>query len=559
MEYSEISTFPDIEKKETKNVFKFLYPSYSSYMKNINIFDTNNYIEYIGNSSIYNTFFNFMENYKNIENEDFKKPIFSQTSKFKKNSSNFNHFKYIKINRDKEKDKDEKNTFSFNNPVNEKDKIIILIKSYLNKIAKDTYKKISVDLVNELLLIKNSNIFEILSFEIINKCLFDTKYRNLYINLCNKIWSNHQLHHNLVDIKNIDNKYFWGNNLEPFLSENQAKNNIFQKLNFKKFFINYINNLYLTKDLSFDNLSDDEIFLKKKKIILLVELIGILYIEKYINFDIINLIIINLLHLNNKEDKNNNILKIKDIEFECIYVLLKLLKENKIFGNGLIYKEYSKLFNEYITEINRILKENTGSKINVEVFGKLQRSAESEEHNILSKRSEFFLDYILSILSDKPIKKISSTNSLNNQDQNQIIPQKNNYISIINNNNITIDHIKNENSKQIINNYKNVNEEGKIIIINKLLDFYFDSKNKNSFFIILFKEINNLTIIYNCIYKIIDNIDDIILDIPDVDKKILNLIDNLEFSDLMKNNIIQKIKDKNLENESESDSDEDEA
>jgi hypothetical protein len=550
MEYSEITTSQDIDNKKTKNVFKLLYPSYSSYMENINMFDSNNYIEYIGNSTIYNTFFNFMETYKNIENEDFKKPIFSQTSKFKKNSSNYNNYKYLKINRDKDdkkyekQEKEEKNIFAFNGPVNEKDKISVLFKSYLNKITKDTYKKISSDLINELLIIKNAELFEILSAEIINKCLFDTKYRNLYINLCNKIWLNQQLHTNLVEIKCIDNKYYWANNPEPFLSEIQVKSNIFQKLNFKKFFINYLHKLYISKDLTFDNLSDDEFFLKKKKIILLVELIGILYIEKYINFDIINLILINLLHLDNISvgQKNKEIKEIKDIEFECVYVLLKLLKENKSFNNGILYKEYSKIFNEYAFEINKIMENN---KIDPN----------------LSKRSEFFLDYILSVICDKPIKKDTSSNSLsssNSQLQTNQLNSQSNYVNVINNNNITVDQIKNENSKQIISNYKNANEDGKTVIINKLCDFYFDSKsNKSNFFVKLFREMNDSQLIYNCIYKIIDNIEDIILDIPDVDKKIILLIKNIELTESMQEHIINKIKDKNLESDSDEDSDND--
>jgi hypothetical protein len=58
---------------------------------------------------------------------------------------------------------------------------------------------------------------------------------------------------------------------------------------FKKYFIDYIQQLYLVKDFSFENLNEDEIFIKKKKILLLVELIGTIYIEKYINFDIVNI------------------------------------------------------------------------------------------------------------------------------------------------------------------------------------------------------------------------------------------------------------------------------
>ena len=42
----------------------------------------------------------------------------------------------------------------------------------------------------------------------LNKCIFDYKYRNLYINLCSKIWNNKRIHYNLIKINKENNKYF---------------------------------------------------------------------------------------------------------------------------------------------------------------------------------------------------------------------------------------------------------------------------------------------------------------------------------------------------------------
>ena len=72
MEYSVLTAFKDIDIKDLKIKSHDLYPSCSSYLKDIILFDSNNYIEYLGNSSRYNIFFNFMENYKDIENEELK-------------------------------------------------------------------------------------------------------------------------------------------------------------------------------------------------------------------------------------------------------------------------------------------------------------------------------------------------------------------------------------------------------------------------------------------------------------------------------------------------------
>ena len=155
--------------------------SYSSYKNDIISFNHEEYLKSTKDSVSLNLFYNFIENYREIENEDFKKPIFSQTSKFKKIPNNYKNYKYIKISRDND---DVKKNWVFDNPDDETDKISVLIKTYLNKISQDTYKKISVDFINELILINNSNLFEIISRELINKCLFDNKFRNLYINLC---------------------------------------------------------------------------------------------------------------------------------------------------------------------------------------------------------------------------------------------------------------------------------------------------------------------------------------------------------------------------------------
>ena len=180
--------------------------------------------------STISNFFNFIKYYKDIENEDFKKPIFSQTSKFKKTPGNYKNYKYVKINRDneelnkefkekkeynkeqKEHNKDQKEfkkAWHIQNFTDENIKISITIKTFLNKISEETYKKISNDFINELIKICNENLFEILCKEILNKCLYDNKYRNLYINLCFKVWSNRDIHYNLVKINNNNNLFYW--------------------------------------------------------------------------------------------------------------------------------------------------------------------------------------------------------------------------------------------------------------------------------------------------------------------------------------------------------------
>ena len=213
--------------------------SYSSYKNDIESFNSEEYIKNFQNSILVNLFYDFISFYKEIENEDFKKPIFSQTSKFKKIPNNFKNYKYLKISRDNE---ESKNVWTFESPTSDSDKINVLIKTYLNKISQDTYKKISLDFINELILFDYPCLFDILSKEIINKCLFDNKYRNLYINMCYKIWNNKQIHYNLIEISNLNNNFKWKCKYDEsicsnfnFSSEINAKNDAFNKINFKNY------------------------------------------------------------------------------------------------------------------------------------------------------------------------------------------------------------------------------------------------------------------------------------------------------------------------------------
>jgi len=497
-------------------------PSYSSFKSDLTSFNSEEYIKIIYENESFTIFSSFLENYKDIEHEDFKKPIFSQTSKFKKIPNNFKNYKYLKINRDNDdndNDNEKKNAWTFESPTEEREKISVLIKTYLNKISEDTYKKISGDFINELNLVKYENLFEILSCEILNKCLFDTKYRNLYINLCYKIWNNKQIHYNLINISCKDNLYYWeycsDNKLNgPFNNELNAKNDAFNKINFKRYFLNYIQKLYLVKDFSFENLNEDEIFIKKKKILLLVELIGIIYIEKYINFDIINIIIIDLLHL------NNNFKNIEDIEYEALYILIKLIKEyKKTYGD---FAEFKTLFNSFIKNINQIIE-------NIE----------------LSKRSLFFLENI--ILNLKTFLSSNDSKSLNND--TPIFDEEKLNNMFINKLNI------NENYTELYNIYKNISDKSNIIY--KCVDKFIGETKHNKNIINFLIEIKDSNLVYSILEKIIKNIEDIMLDIPNAHDKLLYLIDNINYTNNKKTEFINILKNLN-NNDSEYSSEEEE-
>jgi len=488
--------------------------SYSSFKNDILSFKNEEYIKTLEDPTLYNSFVDFIESYRQIETEDFKKPIFSQTTKFKKIPNNFKNFKYQKINREN-KEGDENNNqpiqFSFENPVNDNEKISFMIRTHLNKISKDTYKKISLEFINELCEVKNNELFEILCIEILKKCLFDNKYRNLYINLCYKIWTNKQIHNNLINIIIKDGKYYWVENVKealygPFSSENLCSNDAYMKLNFKKYLLNHIQKLYNNKDVNFKDLSEEEEYIKKKKVLLLIELITIMYSEKYINFDIINIIIIDLLHI------TNSFVPIIEIEFEGLHLLLKNIQDNKINSVNQL-SEYKTIFEEYINIIQGIFDiENT-------------------------KRSVFFLNEILEILNEfanlskKSMKNVLQTAILQTDVKSSVsIPVS----IIINYESILFDKLSEWNVDELYDIFNKINDRETIIY--QIIDKSVSGKVIN---INLYKLLNKIgnkdNILNNVIEKFIENIEDIELDVHDIRTKLLEIIEecglNVELKD----------------------------
>ena len=319
--------------------------------------------------------------------------------------------------------------------------------------------------------------------------------------LCNKIWNNKEIHLNLVNITKDDKSYYWNiiNKDEingPYENENYMKNIILKKINFKKYFLNYLSKLYKVKEVNIHNLDDDEFFVKKKKVISLIELISILYTEKYINFDIINLIIIDLLHL------NNNFKIIEEIEFELINLILKNIINNK---NNFKFNSYNNIINEFISTLKNIL--------------------EIEDYNI-KKRSKFFINDNIKLFNtlinkndDKTLNK-KSTVKINKKEKE-------------NDNENFEESLTKKNILNTMKLYNKLNEENKINSTNKLIDSILEQRKNtdlkfNTEILKNIKDQNN-EIIINYINKIFDNIEDIYLDIPNIINNTKYLLESINY------------------------------
>ena len=475
--------------------------NYKLFKEHINCFDFENYIK--KSSDIfqlkYNDFYIF---YVKIIKDEIEKTK-QLNAKFTKNINDKNNSKFHKFNRNLNTPIEFKKVCSFESIGDEDEKLNIIIRTYLNKISTYTYEKVTDQLIEKLLENKNTNIFKILSEEIVNKCIYDYKYRNLYINLCAKIWNNKKIHFNLITINKVDNKYYASYNTDnnsedekigPYDSIDKLKDYVFRKINFKNFFVDFIQELYYNKELDFENLNDEKFFNIKKKTLLLVELLSILFVERHINFDIINLIIIDLLH----QDDNFNL--IREIEFELLHVMIKFIyKNNKSFK----FIEYKKI----IAKFKEIL-ENTISKNN--------------SINI-SKRSLYFIEEIITFF-----KKI-----INNERYEHNKKDINNIENIIG-------YADAGNSQLFKENLITLNNTEQKNILIKIINSSLEKVNKNMIKCIKHIKYDYINIIENTMINIINNLDDIILDIPNINENIKTFIKDLGLN----NNLLKKLEEK---------------
>ncbi len=376
-------------------------PPYSSYERDIAEFDDKRYFEdkNMGKDAIFDdkidNFYNFLTLYKKVEEEDAKKSAQFFSNKFKKGGGgagvgagggaggpegikggggggpHYNHSGYSYNLTNFQKQKPVK-AWNSHTPKSNDEKLITLIESYLNKISDESYKKISIEFVNELIKMDSLFFFDVMVKKIVDKCVMDNKYQHLYIHLCNKIWTNRQIHYHLADIvegdaTNPDDEntigngpFYWipkydgigggpgSKRRGPFATEMDAKMNIFQELNFKRYFMNYLQQLFIHKNVNFAHIeNDDEFFLHKRQFMVLIEVLGIMYLEKYIPVDILHLVIMQLLHMTDIG------VKIEPIEIDGVLQILKIMNTYKEkYG----VRDYFALpiFNEYYDYITHI-------------------------------------------------------------------------------------------------------------------------------------------------------------------------------------------------------------
>lgn len=453
--------------------------------------------DYYKNNENFTDFYCFLDFYKDIINDDNKKPVFIQSSKNKKGGSsqqNSKGYKYFKINREQE----DKKGWCIKNFIKDDEKNIVFIKTTLNKISDESYEVISNELLNEIYKMDyDESMFEILTHEIINKCIYEYKYRKLYINLCSKLWNDIDFHKKIFFVeKDEDDKYFYVNKNtgessdKLFNSIESLYNHIFVNNNFKKYFVNNLKNIIYGFDNTYfitDELTEEEVSKKKKYYLGIFDIVNVLFVEKYITIDVINILIVKLLHLNDVFEN------IQSLEYEALYNIFKLMN-NTVFN----FNYYSIFYKEIINYCKQIF-----------------------ELNNLSKRNLFFLSEIIELL-----------NKFINYDSIQLSKK-----AWVNNDNkkLVKDNFKNNNFKACKEIISKSNDNDKQSIINSLLLLIIEQKNILSDTIKFLNELN-VKDVEKEFYILCNNIDDILLDIPNANIKFIKLFNELNIT--KKNNIL---------------------
>ncbi len=495
--------------------------SYYEYRDDIQNFDMENYLNDKYESEKIKSVSDFLEMYKKIEDEDSKKPIFSQTAKFKKFPNHLKYYKYVKFTRDD----DSKKKWSVLKPENETEKIILFINTCLNKITEQNAENIQKEWNDEFIKFDHPDLFELVFNSIFEKCINESKYLPLYILLAQTIWNNLEVHQLRYEVINLDEDYYvrfkygekeYGGDklneeksLGPFACEKDCHNEAYLYMNFKRYFINKLEEKFKNRDITFtkERVDDNEFFEKKRQLIGLIDILLHLFKEKHIHMDILHIMILQFFHIH-----HNDFDPIEEIEVECIHKIIKYLCLNN-FINKIkyqIFDEYVKIFNDYKSS-------------------NLQKTT----------RTEFFLNEMTQIL-ENPVKYLND-NNLSTFNEKEV--------------KITVNKFINQNHYKGLREYLDhnmINEEQRSISYEYVLNLLIEKKDTRKDWNIIFDNSQFTNIWINKMGKIIEKINDFALDIPDIGKRLEKMIKEMRiFSS--NNEWFESIKKYNEENNDDSD------
>lgn len=245
----------------------------------------------------------FLEMYNKIIKEDKIKPIFSQTSKYDLHPAKKSYKKFtFKTKKD--------GTWAPSMPKTELEKMKKTIIMILNKITEKNYNVLIETLTCEINKFSTVDVLEILVNEIINKIIFDSNFHDIYIKLCNRIWSMKNFHDELITIIIDENdKLYWYKNTSndqnelqgPYDSEKDIRTFTNKYINFKSYLLDRLQIKFNQKDEFIKKSNEDDLdeeirLYYRRNIFAILEFIGKLYRKKYIPDKIIHICLLNLIN-----------------------------------------------------------------------------------------------------------------------------------------------------------------------------------------------------------------------------------------------------------------------
>ncbi len=540
-------------------------PTFKEYKEDIQSFNTDEYLRNKMESDNIILLSNFLEIYKRIEEEDLKKPIFSQTTKFKKFPNHLKYYKYVKFSREEET----KKGWFVKKPMSEVENILLFLNSNFNKMGEDNIETVIGEMIHELETYDHPELFEILANEIFNKCIQDSKYRVYYLQLAYQIWVNRQIHLNRFEIIDLESDFYVkfkypqnehgldgsmneDNIIGPFNNEMEAYNNAYKLMTFKKYFVNFLHKKFTEKDVKFvmDEMSDTEFFEKKRQVLGLVDIMLIMFYEKYIHMDILHLMILNFLHINGEMFDT-----IEEIEIEAVYNIIKGLYQNQH-----IIKTKYPIFDFYLTKFEDILKLKEDS---------------TNQVIKMTKRIEFFIGEMRNYIqnaeivtegneNNESVANVSSTsgttqiiNRVNNAKMDVKTMTQSDIIKLLKKN------LREENRQQFVDVFgKYVSVNDRTIFMKDILIYILEQKDINEKWVDIIDSLEYRDNQIEAVESIIENFADLSLDICDLHKKLLKMIDYMKQIKMAKKlswkeKIYELMKQDADDSDSDSDSDSD--
>lgn len=471
-------------------------PSFREYKEDILSFQMEEYLKNKMETKKIEMLSGFLEIYRKIEEEDMKKPIFSMTTKFKKFPNHLKYYKYVKFSRE-----EEKKGWSSKKPVSEVDKIICFLKSQFNKMGEDNFIQVQQEILDELETYDHPDLFQILSQEIYQKCIQDSKYRHLYLQFVSSLWQNKPIHLQRFDIIDLESDFYIKfkyveqdhglveqvneeGMIGPFSSDSAAYGEAWKLMNFKRYFIQFLEDTFKNKDIKFsmESCDDATFFEKKRQILGFADIMFILFQEKYIHMDILHIMILHFLHVN-----HDSFEMFEEIEIETVYQMMKSLYEG-----AHIQKAKYPIFDFYVTTFDGILANKTVQPI--------------------SKRVEFFIMEMKGWIENPLTTPKETMKEISLKDLVQQIKK-------------ALKDQDTEVFKGLIEKY--VSEKNKIQVTEHIMMFILEQKEISKEWVIQWKEIGEKSVME----KMIANMSDIALDIGNLHKKLLCVIENLDWEE----------------------------